>query len=118
MHNRLEITNVNKIFTEMEIVSEPDFRTFMATRNRAQWRIDILHHLYIFRFIRTEPNSKERSQIDQYFDINNKEAMKSLQDAMFKYKRKEKLRMIEERRLPDGRKELNHNSSNVENNGV
>ena len=112
----LEITNVNKIFTEMEIVSEPDFRTFMATRNRAQWRIDILHHLYIFRFIRTEPNSKERTQIDQYFDINNKEAMKSLQDAMFKYKRKEKLRMIEESRLPGGRKQLNHNNSNVENN--
>ena len=95
----VEITNVNKIFTEMNIVSDPDFRTFIATRNRAQWRIDILHHLYIFRFIRTEPNSRERSQIDQYFDVNNKEAMKSLQDAMFKYRRKEEYRALEEKRI-------------------
>ena len=95
----VEITNVNKIFTEMNIVSDPDFRTFIATRNRAQWRIDILHHLYIFRFIRTEPNSRERSQIDQYFDVNNKEAMRSLQAAMFKYRRKEQFRAFEGKRI-------------------
>ena len=95
----VEITNVNKIFTEMNIVSDPDFRTFIATKNRAQWRIDILHHLYIFRFIRTEPSSRERSQIDQYFDVNNKEAMKSLHDAMLKYRRKEQFRAFEEKRI-------------------
>ena len=73
-----EITNVNKIFTDHEICELPDFKTFVANRDRAQWRVQILHYFYLFKFILTEPSSPERRKIEGYFDIKNEVIMHDL----------------------------------------
>ena len=73
-----EITNVNKIFTDHEISELPDFKTFVANRDRAQWRVQILHYFYLFKFILTEPSSPERRKIEGFFDIKNEVTMHDL----------------------------------------
>ena len=80
----VQITNVNKIFTERGLLQNPEFQAFIANRDRAQWRIQILHYMYIFKFIFTEPSSKERFEIDRLFDIKNEAFMQKLFESQMR----------------------------------